>query len=139
MTFSSQSTTTLLPTTTSTNKSNSYDADNNDTDIPTTMSSLSSIYLSTTQASRLHNTIAAIIFSLISIFVLVSNCTVIVGISQRRIWRRRSLRFFILLVVTDLLVALLTLPIHVVIYAAPSLLSDASLASSSESGLLSLT
>lgn len=139
MTFSSQSTTTLLPTTTSINKSNSYDADNNDTDIPTTMSSLSSIYLSTTQASRLHNTIAAIIFSLISIFVLVSNCTVIVGISQRRIWRRRSLRFFILLVVTDLLVALLTLPIHVVIYAAPSLLSDASLASSSGSGLLSLT
>ena len=93
------------------------------------------VYSSTIQASRLHNTVAAITFSLISMFVMISNCIVITGISRRRIWRRRSLRFFVLLMVTDLLVGMLTLPIHVIIYAVPSL-SDTS---SSESLLISMT
>ena len=139
MKFQSQQTP-LLKTTSfinNNNNNNSYDG-NNDTDITTSaISILFNVYSSANQASLLHNTIAAVTLSLISIFVLVSNCTVIAGISQRRIWRRRSLRFFVLLVVTDLLVGLLTLPIHVVIYAVPSVLGDAT--TTSESDLVSLT
>ena len=104
----------------------------------TNITTLFGIYSSVNRASFLHNCIACFTFVAIALFVLSTNFVVIVGISRRRIWRLPSLRFFVLLMVTDLLVGLLTLPVHVAVYAKPTLLLEggSSTVTSSSSNLL---
>ena len=74
-------------------------------------------FIFTEEAGIVHNRLVAILLAFVACFVICSNTLVIVGVVRRRIWRMKSMRFFFFLIFSDMLIGLITLPLHVVIYA----------------------
>jgi len=73
-------------------------------------------FIFTERAGRIHNRLVAILFGFVACFVICSNTLVIVGVVRRRIWKVKSMRFFFFLIFSDMLIGLITLPLHVLIY-----------------------
>ena len=75
-------------------------------------------------ASELHNLIAATTLVFVAVLVISTNCIALVGMKKRRIWKRQSMRFLMLLVLTDMVIGAITLPLHCIVYARPKLLKS---------------
>lgn len=72
------------------------------------------------KVSQFHNGVAAVAFSFVSIFVVLTNCFVLGGVCKMRQWRVKSMRLFLLLILSDITIGMVTLPLHVSLFISAS-------------------
>lgn len=68
------------------------------------------------ELSQFHYGVAAVAFSFVAIFVVLTNCFVLWGVCRMRQWRVKSMRLFLLLILSDITIGMVTLPMHVSLF-----------------------